>query len=91
MLCHQGQWGGESDPDLTKNMDATGESSMCSPVHRDKVRYPSAMKLSDTIWKGTTVPTSHALVPEAAAPCRHKDVTSYSRLYALLIVAFPTL
>ncbi|GBN01066.1 hypothetical protein AVEN_56101-1 [Araneus ventricosus] len=28
-----------SGADLTKNMDATGESSVCSLVHRDKVRY----------------------------------------------------
>ncbi|GBO39490.1 hypothetical protein AVEN_57238-1, partial [Araneus ventricosus] len=48
------------DADLTKNMVAIGESSVCSLVHRDKVRYPSATKLSDTVWKGTTVPTNYS-------------------------------
>ncbi|GBM13320.1 hypothetical protein AVEN_226301-1 [Araneus ventricosus] len=38
------------DTDLTKSMDSTGESSVCSLVHRDKVRYPSATKLSDTVY-----------------------------------------
>ncbi|GBN99987.1 hypothetical protein AVEN_257789-1, partial [Araneus ventricosus] len=37
---------------LTKNVDATGESSMCSLVHRDKVRYPSA-----TFWSGRWFPS----------------------------------
>ncbi|GBM70325.1 hypothetical protein AVEN_102660-1 [Araneus ventricosus] len=34
-----------SDAVLTKNVDATGESSVRSLVHRDKVRYPSATQL----------------------------------------------
>ncbi|GBN33647.1 hypothetical protein AVEN_206157-1 [Araneus ventricosus] len=33
--------GETSDADLTKNVDATGESSVCSLVHRDRVRYLS--------------------------------------------------
>ncbi|GBM12473.1 hypothetical protein AVEN_55306-1 [Araneus ventricosus] len=77
-----------SHADLTKNVDAAGESSVCSLVHRDKVRCSNATKLSDTIWHGTTVPTNYALVPEAAVPCRHKDLTSYARLRALLNLAF---
>ncbi|GBO06269.1 hypothetical protein AVEN_132345-1 [Araneus ventricosus] len=37
---------------LTKNVYATGESSVCSLVHRDNVRCPSSTELWDTIWKG---------------------------------------
>ncbi|GBO09643.1 hypothetical protein AVEN_104838-1 [Araneus ventricosus] len=37
--------GPDSDADLTKNMDGTGESSACSLVHRDKVRYPIRLRL----------------------------------------------
>ncbi|GBN06798.1 hypothetical protein AVEN_69018-1, partial [Araneus ventricosus] len=47
------------DEDLTKNVDAAG-ISVLSLVHRDKVRYPSATKLSDTVWKGTTVLTNYS-------------------------------
>ncbi|GBN43284.1 hypothetical protein AVEN_167533-1 [Araneus ventricosus] len=70
-----------------ENVDATGENSRCSLVHRDKglnsgwagfrtlttepnptggtridpkVRYQSATKFSDTVWKGTIVPTSYS-------------------------------
>ncbi|GBL77628.1 hypothetical protein AVEN_152870-1 [Araneus ventricosus] len=50
----------EVDADLAKNMDATGESSVCSLVHRDKVRCPSAKELWDTVWKGITDPTNYA-------------------------------
>ncbi|GBM16865.1 hypothetical protein AVEN_99758-1 [Araneus ventricosus] len=39
------------DEDLTKNVDATEESSVCSLAHRDKVRCPSVAKLWDTVWK----------------------------------------
>ncbi|GBM27201.1 hypothetical protein AVEN_9865-1 [Araneus ventricosus] len=46
------------DADLMKNVDATGESSVYSLVHRDKVRCPSATKLWDTARNGTTVPTN---------------------------------
>ncbi|GBM53440.1 hypothetical protein AVEN_109347-1 [Araneus ventricosus] len=38
--------------DLTKNVDARGESSVCSLVHRDNVRCPSSTELWNTIWKG---------------------------------------
>ncbi|GBM99406.1 hypothetical protein AVEN_175968-1, partial [Araneus ventricosus] len=48
------------DSDLMKNVDATGESSVCSLVHTDKVQYTSATKLSDTVWEGTTVPTNYS-------------------------------
>ncbi|GBN18894.1 hypothetical protein AVEN_239583-1 [Araneus ventricosus] len=44
------------DADLMKNVDATGESSVCSLVHRDKVRCPSATELWDTVWKGNHRP-----------------------------------
>ncbi|GBM80805.1 hypothetical protein AVEN_144533-1 [Araneus ventricosus] len=37
------------DEDLTKNVDATGERSVCSLVHRDYVCYPSATKRSGTV------------------------------------------
>ncbi|GBL97630.1 hypothetical protein AVEN_49138-1 [Araneus ventricosus] len=47
------------DADLTENVDSR-ESSVCSLVHRDKVRYTSATKLSNTIWKGTTVLPNHS-------------------------------
>ncbi|GBM70668.1 hypothetical protein AVEN_187337-1 [Araneus ventricosus] len=53
-------------------------------VHTDKVQYQSATKLSDTVWKGTTVSTNYTLVLEAAAPCRHKDVTSQARLCTIV-------
>ncbi|GBN94794.1 hypothetical protein AVEN_54189-1, partial [Araneus ventricosus] len=45
------------DAHLTKNVDATGERSVCSLVHREKVQCPSATELWDTVWKGTTGPT----------------------------------
>ncbi|GBN38548.1 hypothetical protein AVEN_213391-1, partial [Araneus ventricosus] len=35
------------DADLTKNVDAARESSMCSLVHRDKVQYISAALETD--------------------------------------------
>ncbi|GBM45692.1 hypothetical protein AVEN_14138-1 [Araneus ventricosus] len=79
------------DADLTKNVNTIGLSSVCNLVYRDKVRYPSAKKLSDTIWKGTTVLISYGLVPEAAISFKHNDVTSYARLSAFWIVVFPTL
>ncbi|GBN69381.1 hypothetical protein AVEN_84440-1 [Araneus ventricosus] len=50
------------DANLTKNVEAAGESSVCSLVHKDKVRYPSTTKLSDTTWKGTTVPTNYLVL-----------------------------
>ncbi|GBN64193.1 hypothetical protein AVEN_116193-1 [Araneus ventricosus] len=46
------------DADLTKNVDATGESSVCGLAHRDKVRCPSTTELWGTVWKGTTAPTN---------------------------------
>ncbi|GBM62817.1 hypothetical protein AVEN_212162-1 [Araneus ventricosus] len=36
------------DEDLSKNVYATGESSVCGLVHRDKVRYPSKTLASET-------------------------------------------
>ncbi|GBL74457.1 hypothetical protein AVEN_235403-1 [Araneus ventricosus] len=48
------------DADLAKNVDATGESSVCNLVHRDKVRCPSATELWEKVWKGTTVPTNYS-------------------------------
>ncbi|GBN71904.1 hypothetical protein AVEN_241898-1 [Araneus ventricosus] len=36
------------DVDLKKNMDATGESSVCNLAHRDKVRDLSATLASET-------------------------------------------
>ncbi|GBN71788.1 hypothetical protein AVEN_98537-1, partial [Araneus ventricosus] len=39
--------------DLTKNVDATGESLVCSLVHR-----VHTAKLADTVWKASTVPTN---------------------------------
>ncbi|GBM76127.1 hypothetical protein AVEN_205239-1 [Araneus ventricosus] len=48
------------DNDLTKNMESTEESSVCSQVHIDKVQYPSATLLSDTVWKGTNIPTNYS-------------------------------
>ncbi|GBN23691.1 hypothetical protein AVEN_241383-1 [Araneus ventricosus] len=48
------------DADLTKKVDATEGSSVCSLVHRDKERSPSATKLTDTEWKATTVPTNYS-------------------------------
>ncbi|GBM90749.1 hypothetical protein AVEN_139144-1, partial [Araneus ventricosus] len=36
------------DEDLTKNVDTTGESLVCSLVHRDKARFPSATSVSET-------------------------------------------
>ncbi|GBM08525.1 hypothetical protein AVEN_69751-1 [Araneus ventricosus] len=48
------------DADLTKNVDATRESSVCGLVHRDNFRYPSATKLLDSVRKGTTVPTNYS-------------------------------
>ncbi|GBO26440.1 hypothetical protein AVEN_117863-1 [Araneus ventricosus] len=74
------------DSDFMKNVDSTGESSVCNLVPRD----PSATKLSEKVWKGKTVSTNYALVPEAAALCRQEEVTSYARFCALLNVAFPT-
>ncbi|GBM36029.1 hypothetical protein AVEN_274436-1 [Araneus ventricosus] len=44
------------DADLKKNVDATGEISVCSLFHRDKVRCPSAKELWDTEWKRNTAP-----------------------------------
>ncbi|GBO17332.1 hypothetical protein AVEN_139033-1, partial [Araneus ventricosus] len=35
--------------DLMKNVDVTGEGSVCSLVDRVQVRYPSGTKLSDTV------------------------------------------
>ncbi|GBL85799.1 hypothetical protein AVEN_63141-1 [Araneus ventricosus] len=37
------------DADLSKNVDATGESSVCSLLHGDKVRCPSATEFWDTV------------------------------------------
>ncbi|GBM74212.1 hypothetical protein AVEN_203412-1 [Araneus ventricosus] len=51
---------GVGDADLTKNVGATGESSVCSLVHRDKLRYSSTTKLSVTVWKGTIVLTNYS-------------------------------
>ncbi|GBO39552.1 hypothetical protein AVEN_127227-1, partial [Araneus ventricosus] len=49
------------DADFAKNVDAAGESSLFSLVHKDEVRYLSATKLSDTVQKGTIVrPTIRA-------------------------------
>ncbi|GBN73366.1 hypothetical protein AVEN_237556-1 [Araneus ventricosus] len=36
------------DEDLKKNVDTTGESSVCSLVHRDKARFPSGTLVSET-------------------------------------------
>ncbi|GBN34911.1 hypothetical protein AVEN_134839-1 [Araneus ventricosus] len=51
------------DTDLTKNVDATGERSECSLIHRDKVRYPSATLVSETDWRPTPVYGEHYLFP----------------------------
>ncbi|GBM91146.1 hypothetical protein AVEN_49666-1 [Araneus ventricosus] len=69
-----------------KNVDSTGESSVCSLVPREL----SATKLSEKVWKGKNVSTNYALVPESAELCRQEEVTFYARLCALLIVSFPT-
>ncbi|GBM90755.1 hypothetical protein AVEN_139150-1 [Araneus ventricosus] len=38
----------KGEEDVTKNVDTTGESSVCILVHRDKARYPSAILVSET-------------------------------------------
>ncbi|GBM11795.1 hypothetical protein AVEN_22922-1 [Araneus ventricosus] len=50
------------DADLTKNVDALGASSMCSLVHRGKVRYPSATLASETDGRPPHVYREHCLI-----------------------------
>ncbi|GBM66061.1 hypothetical protein AVEN_207157-1 [Araneus ventricosus] len=51
------------DADLTKNMDATAELSVCSLVHRDKVRCPCATSASETDRRPQPVYGEHYLFP----------------------------
>ncbi|GBO43860.1 hypothetical protein AVEN_209584-1 [Araneus ventricosus] len=46
------------DANVTKNVDGAGRSLVCSVAHGDKVYYPSATKLSVTVWMGAIIPIS---------------------------------
>ncbi|GBM94193.1 hypothetical protein AVEN_100411-1 [Araneus ventricosus] len=70
------------DADLTKNEGVTGESLVCSLVYRDQVRYPSATKLSDTIWKRTTVSTIHSGLVSVIYGNRNASYTIPGKLQA---------
>ncbi|KAJ8893988.1 hypothetical protein PR048_006594 [Dryococelus australis] len=50
------------DADWITDVEAPGESSDCSLVHRDEVRYPNAKKIPDTVWKGTSVLTKYSVL-----------------------------
>ncbi|GBN56131.1 hypothetical protein AVEN_27158-1 [Araneus ventricosus] len=46
------------DANVTKNVDGTGGRLVCSVAHGHKVYYPSATKLSVTVWMGSIIPIS---------------------------------